>query len=311
MPRRASASAILGVLLVLYVGNAVADPARDQSRAAFMRGVADAHQGHYTAARDAFLEAYTLFAHPSILMNLGIARWHTGEYVQAERDLARFLSDDGGASDEEIANARSGLAAVRQHLGTVRVRIAPDRARATLDDQPVALAPGAFAEVRAIIGSSELRVEADGYEATHQTLLVSHDNPTTVDLTLKPATTDSTHSGGHSGGGPPPPEDKTRKLVAYGALGVGAASAVVWAACGVRAVMLANEYNTPGSANYQSPGAKASGITFRTTADVLFVTALVSGSVGAYLLLFPGKTDKSTTTSLVLGPASFRLEGTF
>ena len=66
----------------------IADPARDQSRAAFMRGVADAHQGHYTAARDAFLEAYTLFAHPSILMNLGIARWHTGEYVQAERDLA-------------------------------------------------------------------------------------------------------------------------------------------------------------------------------------------------------------------------------
>jgi len=307
MPRRAVASAILGILLLLQPRAASADTARDQSRAAFMRGVADAHQGHYTAARDAFIEAYTLFAHPSILMNLGIARLHTGEYVQAEKDLVRFLSDDGGASDEEISNARAGLAAVRQHLGTVRLRIAPDGARATLDGQPVALVPGSYAELRAVVGQSELRVDAEGYEPARQTLLVSHDNPTSVDLTLKPQPGERAHPSGS----PAPDHDHTREVVAYGALGLGAASAVAWAACGVRAMMLANDYNTPASTDYQNPATKSSGITFRTAADVLFVTALVSGGAGAYLLLFPGKADKSKGTSLVVGPGSLRLEGTF
>src|SRR5215472_18592184 len=90
---------------------AFGEDVREQSRAAFLHGVSEAHQGNYAAARDAFLEAYRLFAHPSILLNLGIARWHTGEYVAAEQDLARFLSDDGGASDDEIASARAALAA--------------------------------------------------------------------------------------------------------------------------------------------------------------------------------------------------------
>jgi hypothetical protein len=311
MPRRAGASAILGLWLVLQPAGAAADTARDQSRAAFMRGVADAHQGHYTAARDAFIEAYTLFAHPSILLNLGIARWHTGEYIQAEKDLARFLSDDGGASDEDIANARAGLAAVRQHLGTVRMRIAPDGARAALDDQPVALVPGAFAEVRAVVGPTVLRVEADGYEAARQTLLVTHETPTTVDLALKPL---AGTGPGPAKEGPetPPPDDGTRKVIGYAAVGVAAASAVVWGVTGIRALLLANQYNTRGSTDFQNPSTKATGMTFRTTADVFFGVTLVSGGVGAYLLVFPLKKDTTpATTSLLVGPASLGLSGTF
>jgi hypothetical protein len=307
MLRRATASAILGLALLVCPRRAAADPARDDSRAAFMRGVANAHQGHYTAARDAFIEAYALFAHPSILLNLGIARWHTGEYIQAEKDLARFLSDDGGASDEDIANARAGLAAVRQHLGIVRMRIAPDGARATLDDQPVALVPGAFAEVRAVVGPTVLRVEADGYETSQQSLLVAHDTPTLVDLTLQPVSGEAAH---HPREMPPVADDKTRKLVAYSVLGVAAASAVAWGVTGVRTLMLANQYDTKGSPNYQDPSTKSTGTAFRTAADVFFVTALASGGVGAYLLVFPLKKDASKA-SLVLGPASLRLEGSF
>jgi hypothetical protein len=298
---------------VLQPAGAAADTARDQSRAAFMRGVADAHQGHYTAARDEFIEAYTLFAHPSILLNLGIARWHTGEYIQAERDLARFLSDDGGASDEDIANARAGLAAVRLHLGTVRMRIAPDGARAVLDDQAVALVPGAFAEVRAVVGPTVLRVEADGYVPARQTLLVSHETPTTVDLALKPVPGAGPGPGPHPTGEPPPPppDDNTRKVSGYAALGVAAASAVVWGVTGARALMLANQYNTRGSADFQDPSTKATGMTFRTTADVFFAVTLVAAGVGTYLLVFPLGKDTRTTTSLVLGPASLGVLGTF
>src|SRR5579883_3465343 len=64
--------------------------ARERSRAAFRRGVAQAHDGDYPAARDSFLEAYKLFPHPSILLNLGISRARTGEWVDAEQDLVHF-----------------------------------------------------------------------------------------------------------------------------------------------------------------------------------------------------------------------------
>jgi hypothetical protein len=287
-------------------GDPTADASRERSRAAFMRGVSDAHLGHYTAARDEFVEAYKLFAHPSILLNLGIARWHTGEYIQAEKDLARFLSDDGGASDEDIANARAGLSAVRQHLGTLHVRVAPEGARVTLDGQPVALTPGAFADVRAVVGPTELRAEAEGYEPLHRSLLVAHDPPETLDLALTPA---------RGAGGPVAallPDDRTRKTVLYAAFGVAAVSAVAWAACGVRALMLAGEYDSPSSSEYQSPGVRSSGVAFRTAADVFFGTALAAGGVGVYLLVFPGQPRGSRAPlGLALGPGSLRLEGRF
>jgi hypothetical protein len=301
MPRRALAGALLTSSLLLCAG-AAADSPRDQSRAAFMRGVADAHQGHYTAARDEFLEAYNLYAHPSILMNLGIARWHTGEYIQAEKDLARFLSDDGGASDEDIANARAGLAAVRQHLGTVRMRVAPVGARVMLDTQPVTLVLSGFAEVRAVVGPNELRAEADGYETVRQSVVVSHETPVTLDLSLKPL---AAAGAKHEKPSSPGEADGTRKLVAYSSIAVSAASTIAWAGFGLRALSLASAYNTKGSLEYQDPGTKSTGIAFRSAADVFFVTALLAGGVGAYLLIFPVGTDAQTTrASVVVGPGS-------
>jgi tetratricopeptide (TPR) repeat protein len=64
-------------------GGAHADPARDSSRVEFSRGVAFVKQGNYRAAREAFADAYRLYPHPSILLNLGIAQWKTGQFVEA------------------------------------------------------------------------------------------------------------------------------------------------------------------------------------------------------------------------------------
>jgi hypothetical protein len=299
-------------VVLLGATGAAADAGREQSRAAFMRGVAESHQGHYTAARDAFLEAYTLFAHPSILLNLGIARWHTGEYIQAEKDLTKFLSDDGGASDEEIANARAALSAARQHLGIVRMRIVPDGARATLDGQPVALVPGTFAEVRAVAGPTVLHVEADGYRAAHQSLLVSHDTPTTVDLALTPLRPGGSPADRTTPGAELLSENGNRKLFGYGALGVAVVTATVATISGFRAIALASDYNTPGSGSFQSSSTKSTGIAFRTTSDVLFATTLICAGVGIYWLVSPRKSGASSkTTSLVVGPLHLGVEGAF
>src|SRR4051794_7651955 len=67
---------------------------REKSRAAFRRGVAQLRAQDWSAARTSFEAAWAYFPHPSILLNLGIARLHTDDPVRAEQDLVHFLSED-------------------------------------------------------------------------------------------------------------------------------------------------------------------------------------------------------------------------
>jgi Tfp pilus assembly protein PilF len=131
-----------------------ADPAsRDRSRAAFRKGVAQLRAQDWAGARASFEEAWSLVQHPSILLNLGIARLRTDEPVLAEQDLVRFLSEDPGAAAEEIASARDALAEARSKIGTLRVVASPASARVTVDGKAVAVrgtagTQGGVAEVR-------------------------------------------------------------------------------------------------------------------------------------------------------------------
>src|ERR1700722_2273172 len=140
------AAATLATLVASAAPGHAQDDPKEQSRAAFRRGVSQASAGDYAGARDSFQEAYRLFAHPSILLNLGIARAHTGQWLEAEQDLVRFLADDGGAKPDELASARAELAQTRGHLGTFRLRVAPTGSRATLDAHAVAVIPGSFVD---------------------------------------------------------------------------------------------------------------------------------------------------------------------
>src|ERR1700733_11053936 len=149
--RHAVIVAVLGALLSVSTVAAADDP-REESRAAFCDGVDAAQRGDYMRARGFFERAYKLFPHPSILLNRGIARAHTNDYVEAEQDLVNFLADDGGAPQNEIASARSELALVRAHLGTFRLRVVPSGAQARIDDNPVATIPGGLVDVRARTG---------------------------------------------------------------------------------------------------------------------------------------------------------------
>lgn len=269
------------------------DDARERSRAAFRRGVAQAESGDYVSARDSFQEAYRLFPHPSILLNLGIARAHTGQWLEAEQDLVHFLADDGGARPDELASARAELAQTRQHLGSFRLRVSPDGARATLDARPVALIPGTFVDVRTTRGTHALRVEADGYTPYDRKLDVAGEKAPDVDVSLQPV-----------GQAPPATQPgEGRKIGGWFLVAGAGVAAVVGAVAGFEAISLANEYNTPGSGHTGDPGTKASGITFRTSADIAFLAALAMGGAGAYLLL-TAPDAQAAQARLVVGPWS-------
>ena len=300
---RRIATWLLAVALACVTATALAD-GRDESRAAFRRGVVLAQGGDYTRARDAFIDAYRLYPHPSILLTLGIARWKTGELALAEQDLVKFLSDDGGASAEEIANARAALANARAGLGTMRVRIAPNGARATLDGQPIALVPGEFAEVRAVVGEHTVEVNADGYTPKKQKVTVAGSGPTLVDLALEP------REGGRGPeplvpGRPPqapgePQGMSQRQVIGWTLVGTAGAAGVVGLITGLRAQALASDYNDA-PAGAQDPKTRSDGIFLRTVADVAFLTGIVSGAVGAFLLLTPDPSRPSTIRGVV-GP---------
>ncbi|HEX8795626.1 MAG TPA: tetratricopeptide repeat protein [Polyangiaceae bacterium] len=288
-------AAAIAATLVLVAGTGSAqDDARERSRAAFRRGVSQAESGDYTSARDSFLEAYKLFPHPSILLNLGIARAHTGQWLEAEQDLVHFLADDGGARPDELASARAELAQTRLHLGSFRLRAAPDGARATLDARPLALMPGSFVDVRTTRGTHALRVDADGYTPYSKKLEVVGEKAPDVDVSLQPI-----------GQAPPPQHPGEGRRIAGWFLVAGAGvAAVVGTVAGFEAMSLANEYNNPtDTQHFQDQGTKASGITFRTSADIAFLGALALGGAGAYLLL-TAPDAQAAQARLVVGPWS-------
>jgi hypothetical protein len=293
------AAAVAAALLASSQPGRADDEARDRSRAAFRRGVAQAHDGNYTAARDSFLEAYKLFPHPSILLNVGIARAHTGQWLEAEQDLVHFLADDGGAQPDELLSARQELAQTRSHLGTFRLRVSPDGSRAMLDAHPIALIPGGFVDVRTTRGTHQLDCEADGYAGIHQSVVVAAERAPNVDLTLT--------------AGPGPARvapGEGRRTAGWFLVGGGVMAAGIGIFAGLTAESLAHGYNTVGSGSYQDAATKARGIVFRTSADVAFIGALALGGVGVYFLLTPADSG-AAQARVVLAPGFGGVAGSF
>lgn len=260
---------------------------REASRSAFRRGVALLQRGDFIAARSEFEEAYRLFPHPSILLNLGTTRAKTGEYVRAEEDLLKFLADDGGAPPEEVQGARETLAQVRSHLGTFKLLVDPPGARAKLDGTlSLALAPGEAAPVRTSAGAHKLTVEADGYAPRELDIDVSSTDVRVVEVRLRPASAT-----------PPPDRGRTQRTAGWITIGAGGAFAVFGIVAGAYALSLADAYNTRGTSDFQSADVRASGMTFRTLADVSFVTAVACVGAGIALVLTSPKTAVTANAS--------------
>lgn len=296
------ACALFGSALIFATSFAHADDPRLASREEFRRGVALVRAGNLNDARDAFEKAYALFPHPSILLNLGIVRLRTGEYIRAEDDLSHFLVNDGGATDDEIASAREALSEARDHLGTIRLRVTPESAHVTLDGRPIALVQGAPTEIRTTLGLHEMKIVVDDYDPADEHVMVTRDHLAERTVLLTP------HAGQHTDVvGPSETPQKPmplRSVVGWGLVGLSGATALGGILCGVRAITLSDDYNNE---RPQDPSDKSTGIAFRTTSDILFLTAIASGGVGAYLLL----TTPKNPVTVAAGPASVRVRVEF
>jgi hypothetical protein len=299
----ARTAAALFAVLIFATSFAQADDPRLASREEFRRGVALVRAGNLNDARDAFAKAYALFPHPSILLNLGIVRLRTGEYIRAEDDLSHFLVNDGGATDGEIASAREALSEAREHLGTIRLRVTPESAHVTLDGRSVALVQGGPTDIRATLGLHDMKIVVDDYDPADEHVMVTRDHVSERTVLLTP------HAGQRAAdivGVPETPQNPVplRSVVGWGLVGLSGATALGGILCGVRAITLSDDYNNE---RPQDPSDKSTGIAFRTTSDILFLTAIASGGVGAYLLL----TEPKNPVTVAAGPASVRVSFQF
>ncbi len=266
--------------------------ARDRSRSAFRKGVAQLRAQDWTAARASFESAWSLFPHPSILLNLAIARLHTDDAVRAEQDLVRFLSEDGGASPDELASAREALTDARARIGTLKVIASPPIARVSIDGKAVETIrradAGVVAELRIKPGRHTVAVEADGHTLERRNVDVIAKTEAAITVSLKPVETVVK----------PPPENgpSTRAVVGWSLAGLSGAALITGGITALRANSLSNDYGDRQSPRFQSSGARSEGIRFRTAADIALSVALLSGAAAVLLLITDlGKDSPSPT----------------
>lgn len=280
--------------------------AREKSRVAFRKGVAELRAQDWAAARASFEAAHALYPHPSILLNLGIARLRTDEPVLAEQDLVRFLSEDVGASADELAGAREALAEARTKIGTLRVVVSPPSSRVAVDGKAVETVrradPGGgqgprgqdvVAEVRTKPGFHAVAVDAEGFTSERRDVQVHARGESQVTLSLGRADV----AKAPVDAGPHP-----RAIVGWSLAGLAGASLITSGITALRAKTLSDEYGDPASAHFQEGGARSEGITFRTAADVALSVALLSGAAAVVLLL----TDLGKGSSDVARSATLR-----
>lgn len=267
---------------------------REKSRAAFRKGVTQLRAQDWAAARASFEAAWSLYPHPSILLNLAIARLRTDDPVRAEQDLVRFLSEDGGASPDELASAREALADARARLGSIRVFVSPPIARVAIDGKAVetvrradAGTSGVVAEVRIKPGRHSVAVEAEGHTPDHRdvAVLAKAEAAVTISLTPIEAAAKPVESG-----------PSTRTVVGWSLVGLAGAALVTGGVTALRAKSLSDDYSDRSSARFQDSGARSEGIKFRTAADVALTVAVLSGAAAAVLLLTDVGRDRPSPT---------------
>ena len=99
------------------------DTVTDTARRRFQEGVKFFDQKRFEEARTAFLQAYALKHHPTVLLNLAQSEIRSGHSLEAARHFSAFLHESSNASGGERAEGEKGLASARSKLGRIQVSV--------------------------------------------------------------------------------------------------------------------------------------------------------------------------------------------
>jgi hypothetical protein len=116
------------------------DPTIEMARQRFREGVQFYDQKQYEKARLAFLQAYALKPHPSVLLNLAQSELRADRPDDSANHFAEYLrtSPQGDAERQE---AESGFAVAKGKTGEITVTAEPSGAQVIVDGQDKGIAP--------------------------------------------------------------------------------------------------------------------------------------------------------------------------
>jgi hypothetical protein len=116
------------------------DPTIKAARARFSEGVEFFDKGQYENARAAFLQAYALRKHPSVLINLAQSCLRSGHALEAARYFEQYLRESSSLTAAQRGDAERGLSEARSKLGRLEISAA-EGAEIFVDGEHVGTAP--------------------------------------------------------------------------------------------------------------------------------------------------------------------------
>ncbi len=301
------ASALSGVLLVLYGATAHAAPpsapapapapstaaterAGEEASNHFKRGLQLFDDGEYTLALVEFERAYQLAPNYRALYNIALVDMQLGRYADAARTLEQYLHDGGdGVVPARRAEVTKTLGQLKLRTATIDVTMNVSGAEVSLDGKPID--PARLRGPMVIdAGEHTLRATAPGYLANDKTLTLAGGDRAAVRLDLRPFNQ------------PRSPEAQRTHIVfwpGFAATGALAAGAIVSGVIMLDDRSRLNQLqNTPESDPAQrasaANGANAAGL----AADIFAGLAVVAGGISIYLSVGPDHPAKAPSVAV-------------
>jgi hypothetical protein len=306
--------------------NAADEATKAEARARLEKGKKLYEEGAFEAALVEFQRAYELAPSYKILYNIGLIEQQLNDFVASLRAYERYLKEGGkDVTPARKSEVEKSIAALKQSIATVNVKVNVDDAEITVDDQSVGKSPLADA---VLVNAGKRRIVAtkDG-RSTAKMISVAGGDTTTVNLEVPtaappPQPVVATVTGPATSTTSVPITDegapKKRKVpwVGVAVTGAFAAGAIVTGVLALSASnRLKNDRETLGTSRSTLDGDQSSVKRWSITSDVLLAGAAVAGAITLVVWLKKPSDDAPTSgaTSVNVGfaPNGVVLAGRF
>jgi len=159
-------AALLGALLLVPApALAQDDVTLTMARERFKEGVGYFDKKDFAKARVAFLQAYALKKHPSVLLNLAQSELRSGHEADAAKHFSQYLREHKDATEAERQGADTGLTAAKALVAEVLLELDANGAEIYVDGDLEGQAP-LPGSVYLMPGAHEIQARKDGKTAS-------------------------------------------------------------------------------------------------------------------------------------------------
>lgn len=183
---RPKAASVVLVAWLFATSAHAEDSAQVEARKHFLQGVTFVDQQRLGEALAEFERCYALYPSYGTLYNIAQVHAALGHSVAAVETFEKYLAEgDGAIPPKQRQRAEGELAAQRQRIGELTVRVTPADAQLLIDDNVVART-GAAISVRLAAGPHQVSAVLAGHRTAQRPVDVVAQGQTNLELTLEP-----------------------------------------------------------------------------------------------------------------------------